>query len=137
MYFLVFPHYSYSIFLFRICKREASAVFLIEGVLDFLEEQAEPFLTEVLGPLAAPGSLAIINYAIGPQRRLGSSSWKGSTVYKQCPFGTQRLSDQPGGVFLFMHGSKEGCSCSIILARNLMLEHANILVKCKRCPAQG
>eukprot|EP00913_Durusdinium_trenchii_P035146 g32880.t1 len=68
MYFLVFPHYSYSIFLFRICKREASAVFLIEGVLDFLEEQAEPFLTEVLGPLAAPGSLAIINYAIGPQR---------------------------------------------------------------------
>lgn len=47
---------------------QASAVFLIEGVLDFLEEQAEPFLTEVLGPLAAPGSLAIINYAIGPQR---------------------------------------------------------------------
>lgn len=77
--------------------RQVPSVFLIEGVLDFLEESAEPFLHEAaplfqqqfqqfnisniipnhskfswklfqVSQLAAPGSIAVINYAIGPQR---------------------------------------------------------------------
>jgi len=48
-------------------EHQVPSVFLIEGVLDFLEESAEPFLHEV-SQLAAPGSIAVINYAIGPQR---------------------------------------------------------------------
>jgi len=46
---------------------QAPSAFLIEGVLDFLEDSAGSFLHEV-SQLAAPGSIAIINYAIGPQR---------------------------------------------------------------------
>ncbi|CAE7463691.1 unnamed protein product, partial [Symbiodinium necroappetens] len=54
-----------------------ASVFLIEGVLDFLEDAATPFLSEAarsgysatatqVSKMAAPGSLAVINYAIGP-----------------------------------------------------------------------
>ncbi|CAE7793545.1 unnamed protein product [Symbiodinium sp. KB8] len=46
---------------------QVASVFLIEGVLDFLEDAATPFLSEV-SKMAAPGSLAVINYAIGPPR---------------------------------------------------------------------
>ncbi|CAJ1362290.1 unnamed protein product [Effrenium voratum] len=48
-------------------EKKVASVFLIEGVLDFLESAAEAFLQE-MSQLAAPGSLAVINYAIGPQR---------------------------------------------------------------------
>jgi len=46
---------------------QVASVFLIEGVLDFLEDAATPFLCEV-SKMAAPGSMAVINYAIGPPR---------------------------------------------------------------------
>eukprot|EP00439_Symbiodinium_sp_Y106_P024065 s741_g2.t3 len=46
---------------------QVASVFLIEGLLDFLEDAATPFLCEV-SKMAAPGSMAVINYAIGSPR---------------------------------------------------------------------
>ena len=66
---------------------EVPGLFLVEGVLDFLEEDAESFLVEV-SEMATEASVAVINYAIGPQRPFERITGLASDIFNIfCGFG--------------------------------------------------